>query len=88
MAFNGSFAPGADVKLPLPISVFIQQNGTTVNDAGGRHTFHNSAEVANIAFSFALLVTSVPAVLTVVADGGKFFYSDVSLTIYKIGELN
>ena len=88
VAFNGSLAPGTGTKLPLSITVYLQENGAALNGAGARCTFHNAAEVGNVAFSTALLVTTVPSVVTVIGDGGKYFYSDISLTIYKIGTLD
>ena len=38
-----------------------------------------------MSFSFPVQVSTAPAVLSVLAQGGNFLYSAVSMTIYKIG---
>ena len=69
----------------IAISLALQQNGNPVPGALAVHTFHTSSDTATMSFSFPVQVSTAPAVLSVLAQGGNFLYSAVSMTIYKIG---
>ena len=77
-------APASGVTFPLNILFTLEQDGTPVSGAATQHTFHTSAENANIAFSTILEVTDTPSTLTVTGQGGSFLYSDVGMSVYKL----
>ena len=84
-AFHSTIAPASGVTFPLNIQFTMEQDGTPVPGAATQHTFHTSAENANIAFDTILAVTDAPSILTVTGLGGNFLYSDVGMSIYQIG---
>ena len=49
------------------------------------HTFAAATEVANLAFTVPVVVTSVPTTLSVVAQEGGLIYSDAAFNVLKIG---
>ena len=85
VAFHGNAGPASGVTFPLNISLALEQNGTAVAGATASHTFHTSSDTATLAFSAPIQVTTTPSMLEVVAQGGSFLYSGISMTIYKIG---
>ena len=84
-AFHGTVAPASGVTFPLNILFTLEQDGTPVSGAATQHTFHTSAENANIAFGTIVEVTDAPSTLTVTGQGGSFLYSDVGMSVYKLG---
>ena len=84
ISFHSTIAPASGVTFPLNIQFTMEQDGTPVPGAATQHTFHTSAENANIAFDTILAVTDAPSILTVTGLGGNFLYSDVGMSIYQI----
>ena len=87
VAFHTVLAPMAGVTFPLPISLVLEQDGAALPEAASQHTFHTSADSANVAFSTPITVSSVPTVLTVRASGGEFLYSDSAMSVYRLGDV-
>ena len=85
VSFHGTVGPVSATKLPVTISLYLQQQGSAVPGAVIQHTFHKSSDSAGVAFSQIISVTSVPAVLQVIGQGGSFFYGGINLTVQKIG---
>ena len=85
VSFHGNIGPVGTSRLPLTVSLYLQQQGTTVPGAFIQHTFQAATDSAGVAFSQILSVTSVPAVLQVTEQGGNFFYGGINLTVQKIG---
>ena len=81
VSFNGSLGSA----FPLELLLYLEQNGTVVPGATASQTFQSDTASINISFSEVIQVTSTPTVLRIVAQGANFLYSDVSLTIYRIG---
>lgn len=84
VAFHGNVAPASGVTFPLSVLLSLQLNGTDVPGAFAQHTFTAAGTNATMSFSFPVQVTAVPATLRVMAQGGNFLYSGVSLTIIKL----
>lgn len=84
-AFHGNAAPASGVNFPLAISLSLQLNGTNVPGALTQHSFHTSSDTATLSFSFPVQVTTAPSTISIMAQGGNFIYSAVSLTLTKIG---
>ena len=84
VSFHGTVSPGNDVKFPLSLLAYLTQQGTSVPGTGTRHSFQQSSDIANLSFTHIVQVTTVPTTLTVVVSGGKYLYSDISLTIQKL----
>ena len=86
--YNASFhcnaAPASGVNFPLAISLSLQLNGTNVPGALALHSFHTSSDTATLSFSFPVQVSTNPSTIRVMAQGGNFIYSAVSLTLTKI----
>ena len=85
VSFNGSLVPVRGSAFPLELLLYLEQNGTVVPGATASQTFQSDTASINISFSEVIQVTSTPTVLRIVAQGANFLYSDVSLTIYRIG---
>ena len=84
-AFHTTAAPASGASLPLTITLQLQVNGTAVPGAAVQHTFQTASENGTMAFSFPLQISTVPATVQVMAQGGNFLYSGTSLSLYKIG---
>lgn len=85
VAFHSTLAPASGVTFPLNILLYLQQDGNSVSGAGVQHTFHTSAESANVAFSVPISAATTPSTLEVVSQDGNFLYSGLGMSIYKIG---
>ncbi|WP_243235635.1 hypothetical protein [Zhenpiania hominis] len=86
VSFHGTAAPASGVTFPLAVLFYLQQQGSTVAGAASSHTFHTSSDAANLSFSQIIDVTDTPAVLEVIGSGGNFIYSNIGITVQKIGE--
>lgn len=84
-AFHGNAAPASGVTFPLSISLSLQLNGTNVPGALTQHSFHTSSDTATLSFSFPVQVSTAPSTIRIMAQGGNFIYSAVSLTLTQIG---
>ena len=88
ISYNGGMSPAKGVSFPMNIIVYLEVNGTAVPGTNSQHTFQSSSESINQSFSVPIEIVSAPATLTIVATGGKFFYSTSTVTIQKLGELS
>ena len=82
VSFHGTVSPGNDVKFPLSLLAYLTQQGTSVPGTGARQL--SLKKRLHEHFSHIVQVTTVPTTLTVVISGGKYLYSDISLTIQKL----
>ncbi|WP_242964667.1 hypothetical protein [Flavonifractor sp. An100] len=87
IAFHGNVAPGAGSEFPLSITLNLMQDGSTVPGGSVLHTFNNSSDTANLAFSVPVQVTNAPSTLEVEGSGGNYLYSAVALTAYRLGDI-
>ena len=87
MSFHSSAAPATGDTLPLNLLFYLNLNGTSVAGGGAEHTFTSAAETANLAFSVPVAVSTVPATLNVVGEGGDFLYSSAGMTIQRQGDI-
>ena len=88
VSFHGTVSPVDGVTFPLTVGLYLTQQGSAVSGAAVQHTFHTSAESANLALSQIIPVDSVPSVLQVSSTGGNFAYGGITMTVQKIGELS
>ena len=86
-AFQGSLSPASGVTFPQNVGVSLTQNGSVVPGATSQYIFHTSAQTAALAFSTPVAVSSAPAQLQVVGDGGNYLYSTIGLSIYRLGDI-
>lgn len=87
LAFNGGFAPAKSVSFPLNLSTVAQLNGTVLPGAAAQHNFTNTNDVVNQSFTVPFTVSSVPATLQVVSTANGFFYSNISATVNRNGDI-
>ena len=87
VAFNGTFGSVSGATLPETLTLALYQGGNIVNGSEMQYVFQNSGEVENISFNQPITVSSVPAALQMTANGGNFSYSNVSLTIHRLGDI-
>ena len=88
VSFHATLAPYGCAVFPLSILIFLENQGVQVPDTGVRHTFHTTAEAANVAFAQVVQVPSAPATLKFIASGGNFLYSDTAASIWYLGPLS
>lgn len=86
-AFNGSFLPVSCTNFPSPLLVYMTLNGAAVNGSAVRHTFHTTTENVTLSFSQTFTVTAVPSVIRIQTNYSSVAYSDISLTIFKMGDV-
>ena len=87
VAFHGSFSPVSGANFPQTVGVSLTQNGSVVPGATSQYIFHTSAQTAALSFSTPVAVSSAPATLQVVGDGGNYLYSTTGLSIYRLGNI-
>ena len=87
VAFQGSFSPVNGATFPQTVGVSLTQNGAVVPGATSQYIFHTSAQTAALAFSTLVAVSSAPATLQVVGDGGNYLYSTIGLSVYRLGDI-
>ena len=85
--FHGSVGPTAGVDFPLNVLAYLTVNGSSVSGAAAQHTFHTSTEMSNVAFSAPIAVTTAPATLSVIGEGGNFLYSSIGITVTRLGDI-
>ena len=88
VSFHATLAPYGCAVFPLSILIYLDNQGVQVPDTGVRHTFHTTAEAANVAFAQVVQVPSAPATLKFIASGGNFLYSDTAASIWYLGPLS
>ena len=86
-SFNGGITPGSGVTFPYSVVLYMQLNGSAVSGASAVHIFHTSTETVNFAFTQPITVSSAPAVLQIAANGDNFLYNNVSMTVYRLGDV-
>ena len=86
VSFHGTLAPASGTTFPLQLLLYLQQQGNEVPGASVRQSFQTSTDVGNVSFSQIINVSSAPETLSVVGNGGNFTYSDVALTVQKVGD--
>ena len=84
-AFSGTFAIPSGTTLPVSLVVYLAQNGAQIPGSAVSHIFNSTDETMTFSFSQPLSVSTAPATLTVVGEGGNYLYSDSSISVYKIG---
>ena len=87
VAFHGSFSPASGANFPQTMGASLEQNGSVVPGATSQYIFHTSAQTAALSFSTPVAVTSAPATLQVVGDGGSYLYSTIGMSIYRLGDV-
>lgn len=88
VSFHATLAPFGCAVFPLSILIYLDNQGIQVPGTGVRHTFHTTAEAANVAFAQVVQVPSAPATLKFIASGGNFLYSDTAASIWYLGPLS
>lgn len=87
VSFNGTFGPVSGSSFPETLLLALYQNGTIVNGSEMQFVFHTNAQLANISFSQTVTVSAPTATLQMIANGGNFAYSNISLTIHRLGDI-
>lgn len=86
VSFHGTVAPSSSAKFPLSIQLYLTKNSSVVTGTGQSHNFQSSAETANYSFSQIINVNSAPTTLNVVSQGGSIIYSNISITVNRLGD--
>ena len=84
-AYNGTAAPPANAQLPVSNLLQFSLNGTALNGAATQHVFTTANETSAQSASIIFMVTSTPATLELVSNGGTFNYTGVTMNLFKIG---
>lgn len=87
VAFHGSFSPVSGANFPQSVGASLEQNGSVVPGATSQYIFHTSAQTAALSFSTPVAVSSAPAQLQVVGDGGNYLYSTIGLSVRRLGDI-
>ncbi len=81
---TASVEPGTSIPASVAVRLFL--NGTTVAGGTARHTFSSSSEIATMAFDIPFRVDTVPAEVEVVSTAAGFSFSDIALTVVRLGD--
>lgn len=88
VTFHGTLSPGPCTQFPLTISIYLQQQGDAVPGAGVSHTFQTSSDNSSVAFSQIIQVSDPAETLRIIAQGENFIYTEVAVTIHRIGQIS
>lgn len=84
--FNATVGVPSGVDIPASVSVTLRQNGTDIPGGVVSSGFTANGEFNSIAFSVPFSVTAVPSTITVVPEASGFIFSDLALTILRLGD--
>ncbi len=87
VSFKGSFASLTGSCFPQSLLVYLLQDGNSAAGSDLLHTFARANELISLAFTIPIVVFDSPSVISVGAQGGNFVYSNIALTIYRIGDI-
>lgn len=85
-AFHGVASADVCTVVPAPLTVLLNLDGNAVPGATARHTFTSFQEAATVSFSVPFRVTATPATLEVVVDQFGYTFSDIALTVTRLGD--
>ena len=85
-AFHSTVAVASGTPIPATVTVRLEANGVPVPGAVASHTFAASGETGNLSFTVPFQVTATPETIRVVVDNAGFTFSDVSLTVVRLGD--
>ena len=78
--------PASGSAYPLNTLVYLSENGSGVPGSSANYTFQNADDTANLSFSVPLTVSSAPATLQIIQQGGNVLYEGVTATVYRLGD--
>lgn len=84
--FHGTASVDAGTTIPAPLEVRLTMNGAALPGAVAHHTFAASNEAATISMSVPFRVTAVPASLEAVVSQAGFTFTDLALTVFRLGD--
>lgn len=85
--FRGFFSPMSDTGSPQSVGTFLWQNGTVVPGVSVQHIFYDFPQTAFLSLSTPIAVTSTPAQLQIIGDGGNYLYSTIGIFINRLGNI-
>ena len=88
MLFNATIGLGVNQKIPAEIDITLSLNGTTVNGGTARHSFTSTGNYSTISFTIPIMVTENPSTLNVISSATGFIFSDVAITVLRLGDLS
>ncbi|MDR3766729.1 MAG: hypothetical protein Q3Y08_06810 [Butyricicoccus sp.] len=84
--FSGVVGVPDGTSLPTSIGVSLQQNGTDIPGGAVNEVFSNSGESSGLSFSVPFTVSTTPTTLQVVPTQSNFQFSDLALTVLRLGD--
>ncbi len=88
VSFNATVGISTGTTIPSDILLSLTVNGSVTQGGSARHNFTASAEFATVSFNFPISVTSTPTVLNVLTDKTGFILSNVTITVFRLGDQN
>lgn len=86
-SFKGSVASLTGSCFPQSLLLYLTQDGDTVAGSELQHTFARANELISLAFTIPVVIYDAPSTINVTVLGGNFVYSNIALTIYRIGDI-
>ncbi len=80
-------APTSGTDFPSNVVLTLQLNGSVVAGGSTQSTFHTTTEDMALGFNAPVEVSSAPATLTVFGSGSTFTYSNLTVTVYRLGDI-
>lgn len=87
VSFHGTLAPASGSTFPLSLALSLQKNGENVLGGIVRHNFQSKDETVCLSFTQIVEINTVPSTLRILAEGGSILYSDIALTVNRLGDL-
>lgn len=84
--FHGTAGVDAGTAIPASLETRLTLNGAAVPGAVAHHTFAASDEAATVSMSIPFRVTDVPASLEAVVSQSGFTFTDLALTVVRLGD--
>lgn len=87
VSFKGSFASLAGSCYPQSLLLYLAQDGDIVAGSELQHTFARANDLISLSFTIPIVIYDTPSTLSIGAQGGSFAYSNIALSIYRIGDI-
>lgn len=87
VSFHGTAAPASGSSFPLSLTLTLQKNEESVPGGTVRHSFQSEGETVCLSFTQVVEIDTTPSTLRILAEGGNILYSDIALTVNRLGNL-
>ena len=86
VSFHSTVTVDTGTAIPSSVTARLYNQGTPAAGAIASHTFSVTGENANLSFNAPIQVTTAPASLRIVISTAGYTFSEVALTVTRLGD--